>query len=131
MPEALLQLIADLFAKAQFAIQRQRDRIPRHIVFRRTQPSRDDHYLSAAYGAPYCRGEELAIVSHDALGYDLDSKRVQLIGEVERIRIHALGSEQFGADRDNLGLHRLEQRPSLNAYIHAVQRVRGRDGQRS
>jgi hypothetical protein len=32
-------------------------------------------------------------------------EQVQLLGEIERIRIHAEGREQLGANRDNFGVH--------------------------
>ena len=51
-------------------------------------------------------GDELAeIVSDDAFENDFDAELVELLGEVERIGVHAVGSEEFGTYRDDFGVH--------------------------
>ena len=51
------------------------------------------------------RDELPKIVSDDALEDDFDAEQVELLGEVERIGVHAVGSEEFGTYRDDFGIH--------------------------
>ena len=51
-------------------------------------------------------GHELAeIVSDDAFEDDFDAELVELLGEIERIGVHAVGSEEFGTYRDDFCVH--------------------------
>jgi hypothetical protein len=45
------------------------------------------------------------VVANDALEDHLDTQLVELLSQVKRISVAAGGREQFGADRDDLGVH--------------------------
>ena len=45
------------------------------------------------------------IIPHHALENYLNAYLVDLLGEIERVRIHAEGRQQFGANRDDLSVH--------------------------
>jgi hypothetical protein len=45
------------------------------------------------------------IVSHHALENHFSAELVDLLGKVERIRIHAEGRQQLRPNRDNLSVH--------------------------
>ncbi len=56
---------------------------------------------------PCCGGgDEVAeIVADDAFENYVDAQQVELLGEVERIGVHAVGREHFGAHRNDFGVH--------------------------
>jgi hypothetical protein len=45
------------------------------------------------------------IVAHHALENHFNAQLIDLLGEIERIRIRAEGRQQLRADRDDLGIH--------------------------
>ena len=49
--------------------------------------------------------QALQIVTHDAFEDHFDAQVVDLFGEIKRIGICAEGCEQFGANRNDLGVH--------------------------
>jgi hypothetical protein len=53
-------------------------------------------------------GNEMTeLVAHHALENYIDAQQVQLLGQVERVGIDAVGSEHFGSHRDSFGIHAL------------------------
>ena len=48
------------------------------------------------------------IIANNTLEDHLDAELIQLLGEVERVGIHAEGREQLGSHRDDFGIHGLE-----------------------
>jgi hypothetical protein len=46
-----------------------------------------------------------AVVAHDGLENHIDAQLVEPFREVKGIRVLAEGSQQLGADGDNLGIH--------------------------
>ena len=62
------------------------------IVFRRTQPTAEDDDIGTVERVLSCRDQAPLIVSDYALENHLRAKLVQLLGEVERIGIYAVGS---------------------------------------
>ena len=45
------------------------------------------------------------IVSYNALEDHLDAQSIDLLGEIERIRIHAEWRQQLGTNRNDLSVH--------------------------
>jgi hypothetical protein len=53
-------------------------------------------------------GDQAAqVISDNAFEDDLDTEHVQLLGEVKRISVHAVGSEHLRTHRDYFGIHAL------------------------
>src|SRR5262249_43454418 len=117
--------------EAQLPVERQGDSVARDIILGRPEPTGDDNDLGPADGAANSVGKPLAVVSDHALGHYLNAEAVELVREVEGIRIQALRGEKLGADCDNLRLHRLEQGTPSDADIHAIDSVRCRNRQRA
>ncbi len=51
------------------------------------------------------RNQALEIVADHTLENHLNAQLIDLLGEIERVRIHAEGREQLGAHRDDLSVH--------------------------
>ena len=49
--------------------------------------------------------QALEIVPYNALENYFDAELVDLLGEIQRVCIHAERRQQFGADRDDFGVH--------------------------
>jgi hypothetical protein len=45
------------------------------------------------------------VVPHDGFENHFNAQLVDLLREIERVRIHAEGREQLGANRNDLGVH--------------------------
>jgi hypothetical protein len=45
------------------------------------------------------------VISDYTLEHNFDAELINLLRKVERVRIHAEGREQFGANRNDLGVH--------------------------
>ena len=56
---------------------------------------------------PCCSGFDQAtqIIADDALENYVNAQQVELLGEVERVGVHAEGREHLGAHRDDFGIH--------------------------
>ena len=55
------------------------------------------------------RDQLAKIVADDALEDDVNAEQVELLGEVERVGVHAVGREHLGAYRDDFGIHALSK----------------------
>ena len=50
-------------------------------------------------------GQAPEIVPHNAFENYFNAELVDLLGEIQRVCIHAERRQQFGADRDDFGVH--------------------------
>jgi hypothetical protein len=48
------------------------------------------------------------VVADDTFKDYIDTEQVELLGQVERVGVDAMGSEHLGTHRDDFGVHRLE-----------------------
>jgi hypothetical protein len=51
------------------------------------------------------RNQTFEIVAHHALENYFNPQLIDLLGEIKRIRIHAEGRQQFGANRNDFSVH--------------------------
>jgi hypothetical protein len=56
-----------------------------------------------------CRGHKPPeIIAHNAFENYVDAQQVELLGEVKRIGVRAVGCEHFGTHRNDFSVHALE-----------------------
>src|SRR5690349_24500668 len=51
--------------------------------------------------------QQFAVVADNRLANDLDTELIELFGEKQRVGIHAVRSQQFRTNSDDLGFHQL------------------------
>jgi hypothetical protein len=51
------------------------------------------------------RDQAAKIISYHALENHLYAQLVELLGKIERVRIHAVGCQQLGSNRNDLSVH--------------------------
>ena len=75
------------------------------VVFGGAEAAAEDEDVGAEESVLRGRHEAAAVVADDAFEDYIDAEQVELLGEVERVGVHAVGSEQLGAHRDDFGVH--------------------------
>ena len=102
------QSVGNQFGVAvQANTQRLRDGFASEVVFGRPKTSADDHDIGSKQGV-LCGGNQMTeVIADDAFENYIDSEQVELLGQVERVRVHAVGSEHLGPDRNDFGVHAL------------------------
>ena len=103
--EALRQRVGNVGVEGQFAAERLGHGIAGDVVLGGSEAAGENQDGGAAHGVAHLRGQAVAVVADDALGDHFDAELVQLIGEVERVGVEAIGSEHLAADRDDFGVH--------------------------
>ena len=86
------------------------------VVIGWPQPSGEDQEIHALEREPDERRQITATVSDDAFRPKRDAEIGQSLGEEERVRIHACGSEELASYRDDLSrLKRFRRGPHANS----------------
>src|ERR1035437_5993652 len=66
----------------------------RQVVFRRAKATRKNNDVRTPHGKFRGRGQTFRVVAHNALEAHFNAQFIQLLGEVERVGVLAMGSEQ-------------------------------------
>ena len=103
--KAAFQTNDDFRIAAQLQSQRVGHSFAGEVVFRRPQTAHEDHNFRARKSEAGRPRQMFAIVADDRLENHIDAQQVQPFREVKGIRVLAEGSQQLGADGDNLGIH--------------------------
>jgi hypothetical protein len=75
------------------------------VVFGRAKAAHEDDDLGARYGKTGRSRQAFSVIADDGLKNDFDAKLVELLGQVQRVRILTERGQQLGADGDNLSIH--------------------------
>jgi hypothetical protein len=75
------------------------------VIFGRPQPAGENHDGRTRKRRAHRFRQAVAVVADHGFGGNLHTQVVELGGQVERIGIDALRGEQFGAGRDDFGVH--------------------------
>ena len=78
------------------------------IVFGGSEAAAEDENVGAEQAVLCCGNEAPPIVADDTLENYVDAQQIELLGEVERVGVHAEGREHLGTHRNDFGVHCLE-----------------------
>ena len=98
----------DSFIQYQFAAQQLRNGFARQVIFGGPEAAARQNQRNALERVAKRLRQQFAIVAHNRLADDFDSQLVQFFGEIERVGIHAVRSQQFRTHRDDLGFHQFD-----------------------
>ena len=80
-------------------------RLARQIVFRGAEPTTKDDDVRTPHGEFSGRSQSFDVVAHNALEAHFNAQVVQFFGEVKRVGVLAMRSEQLRPNGDDLGVH--------------------------
>ena len=103
--EALFELRNDLGIALQFQTQRVGHRFARQVIFSGAEAAGENDDVGTPHGEFGGRGQPFGVVAHNALEAHFNAQVVQFFGEVKRVRVLAMGSQQLRPNRDDLGVH--------------------------
>ena len=95
----------DLGIAAERQSQSFRHRFAREVVLGGAQAAGENNDVGAPHSQLGRSDEALAVIADDRLEAHLDSQVVELLGEVERVGVLPVGSEQLRPHGDDLGIH--------------------------
>ena len=84
------------------------DRFASQVVFGGAEAAAENHDVGAEQAVLGGAHEVAEIVADDALENHVDAQPVELLGQVERVGVHAEGCEHLGTHRDDFSVHALE-----------------------
>ena len=85
----------------------------REVVFRGTQAAAQNDQIGSLQCRVEHRDDISLVVSHDGLEVDVEAGLVESLGEEQGIGVEMVRSQQFGAKRNDLGLHWMCQSCSM------------------
>ncbi len=89
----------------QFQAQRVGHRFARQIIFRGAEATGENDNVRTPHREFGRRGQSFAVVAHNGLEAHFDAQFIQLFGEIERVGVLAMGSEQLRPNGNDLGVH--------------------------
>ena len=89
----------------QFQTQRVGHRFARQVVFGGAEAARENDNIRTPHGKFGGCGQSFGVVAHNALEAHFNAQFIQFFGEVERVRVLAIRSEQLRPNGNDLGIH--------------------------
>ena len=78
----------------------------RQVIFSGAEAAGENDDVRTPHGKFGGCGQPFGVVAHDALEAHFHAQFIQFFGEVERVGVLAMGSEQLRPNGNDLGVHR-------------------------